>query len=216
MAGRWSKSMPGGFTRFGPANETGLARSDQTGSMRMLLPRAWTFANRAAGRIGAIFSLLLAGRAIGIASGHALAHILLDSVLRKGISKAVFRQSLHSRYRFGHILRRQGHQHLVVEHAAITPLGEARDGKGGLAGGKRASPAVGAGALSHDAPIEFLVARPLQSIDEVHHGARRRIEESDVGRVEPAGGERRHGQRFVSPVLDAVHRGLVSACVLER
>ena len=303
--------MPGGFTRFGPAKEKGLARSAQTGSTSRLLPArldqigrvpdvddAHALAVEARRRpvlrkgarealrpgLAAVAQLPLeegarplrphpagieeahaiemvgrralvvgvgaaagqkgpaagtdgrhraehlqhapaataspvsaaCGRTIGIASGHAFAHVLLDSVLRKGISKAVFCQSLHSRYRFGHILRRQGHEHLIVKHAAVAPLGEARDGQGGLARGKRATPAVGAGAFSHDAPIELLVARPLQSIDEVHHGARRPIEERDVGRIEPAGGERRHGQRLVSTVLDAVHCGLVSACVLER
>src|SRR3546814_5440473 len=34
--------MPGEVTRRGPAKATGLARSDQTGSVRMLRPAIWT------------------------------------------------------------------------------------------------------------------------------------------------------------------------------
>src|SRR4051794_37764894 len=33
--------MPGGLTRFGPAKESGEARGDQTGSVRMLSPAVW-------------------------------------------------------------------------------------------------------------------------------------------------------------------------------
>src|SRR5207244_13174676 len=33
---------PGGVTRRGPANETGLARSDHCGSVRTLTPSTWT------------------------------------------------------------------------------------------------------------------------------------------------------------------------------
>ncbi|MNT76386.1 hypothetical protein D3C72_2153790 [compost metagenome] len=33
--------MPGEATRFGPAKEKGLARGDQTGSVRMLRPATW-------------------------------------------------------------------------------------------------------------------------------------------------------------------------------
>ena len=41
MGGNWSKGMPGGLTRLGPAKVTGLARSDQIGSVRMLSPPVW-------------------------------------------------------------------------------------------------------------------------------------------------------------------------------
>ena len=33
--------MPGGLARFGPTKENGLARSDQTGSVRMFSPAPW-------------------------------------------------------------------------------------------------------------------------------------------------------------------------------
>ena len=39
----------------------------------------------------------------------------------------------------------------------------------------------------------------------------RGVEQRDVGRIEPAGGQRRDGQRLVLPVLDAMHRRLVRA-----
>src|SRR5262245_60157419 len=67
------------------------------------------------------------GGTIGIAFGHAVTHVLLDSVLRERIAKTVLRQRRHSLYRLSHILRRQGHQHLIVEYAAVAPLGEAGD-----------------------------------------------------------------------------------------
>jgi hypothetical protein len=38
IGGSCSKRRPGGTTRFGPANETGLQRSDQIGSVRMFTP----------------------------------------------------------------------------------------------------------------------------------------------------------------------------------
>ena len=41
MLGRSSKAMPGAVTRLGPANRTGLARSDQTGSTTMFRPATW-------------------------------------------------------------------------------------------------------------------------------------------------------------------------------
>src|SRR5438046_6000245 len=96
----------------------------------------------------AIVSPEFLGRTIGIAFGHAVTHVLLDSVLREGIAKAVLRQRRHSLYRVGHVLRRQGHQHLIVEYAAVAPLGETGDGQRGLAGLERAAPAVGARALT--------------------------------------------------------------------
>ena len=42
IGGRSSKRRPGGVRRRGPANETGLARSDQWGSVKMLTPSSWT------------------------------------------------------------------------------------------------------------------------------------------------------------------------------
>src|SRR5207249_908393 len=42
IAGRSSKRRPGGVTRPGPPNDTGLARGDQCGSVRTLTPSSWT------------------------------------------------------------------------------------------------------------------------------------------------------------------------------
>src|SRR5262245_28271824 len=42
IGGRSSKRIPGGITRLGPANDTGLARSDQWGSVKKLTPLSWT------------------------------------------------------------------------------------------------------------------------------------------------------------------------------
>src|SRR6202162_1720272 len=41
MSGSASNGMPGSLTRLGPAKLTGEARSDHTGSIRMLSPPAW-------------------------------------------------------------------------------------------------------------------------------------------------------------------------------
>src|SRR5262249_61639014 len=41
IGGRSSNGRPGGDTRLGPANDTGLARLDQLGSVRMLMPSSW-------------------------------------------------------------------------------------------------------------------------------------------------------------------------------
>src|SRR2546430_4777104 len=42
IGGKSSNLRPGGVTRLGPANPTGLARSDQCGSVRTLTPSSWT------------------------------------------------------------------------------------------------------------------------------------------------------------------------------
>ena len=55
-------------------------------------------------------------------------------------------------------------------------------------GGKRL--AYGARALTDDAPVEPLVATPLETIDEVHHGAWRGIEERDIRRIKATRDER--------------------------
>src|SRR5678816_919601 len=41
MGGRSSKCTPGGVTRLGPAKDSGLARSDHCGSVRMFTPASW-------------------------------------------------------------------------------------------------------------------------------------------------------------------------------
>src|SRR5207302_263186 len=41
IGGRSSNLSPGAATRLGPANDTGLARLDQWGSVRMLTPSSW-------------------------------------------------------------------------------------------------------------------------------------------------------------------------------
>src|SRR5262249_16448342 len=63
----------------------------------------------------------------GIAHGHAGSDVLLDAVLREGVTQAVLGERLHTGDRFGDIVGRQRHQHFVVEHAAIAALREARD-----------------------------------------------------------------------------------------
>src|SRR5439155_505442 len=82
-----------------------------------------------------------------------------------------------------------------VEHRAVSPFSKARDRQARRAGLERTPPGIGAGRLADDAPVETFIARPLQAIDEVDHRARRRVEERNVGRVEPAAGERSHRQR---------------------
>src|SRR3989442_9004280 len=42
IAGRSSNGRPGGVTRPGPPNETGLARCDHWGSVRTFTPSSWT------------------------------------------------------------------------------------------------------------------------------------------------------------------------------
>src|SRR5262245_24698284 len=42
IGGRSSNLRPGDDTRLGPANDTGLARLDQLGSVRMFRPSSWT------------------------------------------------------------------------------------------------------------------------------------------------------------------------------
>src|SRR5262245_65423194 len=42
IGGRSSNAMPGGTTRRGPMNPTGLARFDHWGSVRRLTPSIWT------------------------------------------------------------------------------------------------------------------------------------------------------------------------------
>src|SRR4051812_4536128 len=41
MGGRFPNAIPGWLNRCGPANDTGLARSDHIGSVRMFTPAVW-------------------------------------------------------------------------------------------------------------------------------------------------------------------------------
>jgi len=135
---------------------------------------------------------------------------LLNAVLGERIAKAVLRQRLHAGDRLGQQRRRQRHQHLVVEHAAVAPLGEAGNRQARLARFKRAAPGIGAGGFAHHAPVKALVARPLQAVDEVDHRARRGVEQRDVGRVEPSAGAIGVTRARVEPPTAAVH--LTRAC----
>src|SRR5262249_1872463 len=65
--------------------------------------------------------------AAGVADGHAGPHILLDAVLRERVAQPVLRQGSHAGDRLRQVIGRHRHQHLVIEHAAIAPLGKARD-----------------------------------------------------------------------------------------
>src|SRR5437763_8941923 len=62
----------------------------------------------------AISACGLSGTA-GIADRHAGAHVLLDAVLREGVAQPVLRQGFHPRNGLRQVVRRQRHQHLLVE-----------------------------------------------------------------------------------------------------
>src|SRR5271154_4845063 len=68
----------------------------------------------------------------------------------------------------------------VVEHPAVAPLGKARDRQARLTGFERAAPGTGASRLADYTPVETLVAGPLQTVDEIDHRPRRRVEKRDV------------------------------------
>src|ERR1700730_15969445 len=126
----------------------------------------------------------LSARPAGVADRHAAAHILLDAVLRERVAQPVLGQRLHPGDGLGEIVGWQCHQHLVVEHPAVAALGEAWDRQARRAGLERAAPGIRARRFADDTPVEALVARPLQAIDEVDHGPRRRVKQRDVGWVE--------------------------------
>ena len=67
------------------------------------------------------------GIAARVADRHARADVLLDAVLRERIAQPVFSERLHAGDCFVEIFGGEGHQHFVVEHAAIAALGKARD-----------------------------------------------------------------------------------------
>src|SRR5439155_1683706 len=77
--------------------------------------------------------------------------------------------------RLGDIVRRQGHQHFVIEHAAVTAFGKARYRQARLTRLERPPPGIGACRLADNAPVEAFVARPLQAVDEVDHRAGGRV-----------------------------------------
>src|SRR5262245_4758009 len=110
-------------------------------------------------------------RPLRIAPRHAVANVVLDAVLREGVAEAVLGECRHAGNSLLQVLGGSGHQHLVVVDAAVAALGEAGDGERRLAQLERAAPAVGAGALADDAPLEILITGPLQAVDEIHHGA---------------------------------------------
>ncbi len=54
----------------------------------------------------------------------------------------------------------------------------------------------------------------MQAVDENDHLARRRVDQANIGRVEPAAGERAHRQRLVFAEGDDVQRLLALARIL--
>ena len=70
--------------------------------------------------------------------------------------------------------------------------------------------------LADHAPVEALVAGPLQAVDEVDHRAGRRVEQRDVGRSQFSARQRPDRKRVVFPVGHTVHRALMRRCVFQR
>ena len=70
--------------------------------------------------------------------------------------------------------------------------------------------------FADDAPIEALVASPLQAVDEIDHRAGRGIEQGDVRIAELAARERADGKSFVASIGNTMHRVLVCAGIIER
>src|SRR3546814_13245087 len=60
------------------------------------------------------------------------------------------------------------------------------------------APGIRAGALAGDGHVVALVAFSLQAVDEQDGLRRRAVKQHDVGRVEPAGAQRRSGEPAVS------------------
>ena len=75
MGGRSSSLSPGACTRRGPVNETGLARSDQMGSVRIFTPSAWM--RNVLCPTGVTSSCPFATRAGGLGHGPLSAYMLL-------------------------------------------------------------------------------------------------------------------------------------------
>src|SRR5712672_4078799 len=151
---------------------------------------------------------------LGVGNTHAGAHVALNTVGRDRIAQAVLRKRLHAGDRLGEMPRRPRHQHLFVRHAAIAPLRIARQRQAGLAGLERPPPRIRARGLADHAPFEFLVAGVLQAVDENDHLRWRRIDQADVGWVEPAAGERADDEGLIFAMWDDVQRFLAQARVL--
>ncbi|MHC2618848.1 hypothetical protein ACVIW2_000880 [Bradyrhizobium huanghuaihaiense] len=101
-------------------------------------------------------------------------------------------------------------------NAAIAPFGIAWQGQAGLPGLERPAPGIRAGGLADHAPLEFPVAGILQPVDQDDHLPRRRVDQADVGRIEPAARERADRERLIVPERNHVQRLLALACVLRR
>src|SRR3954468_3375213 len=157
------------------------------------------------------FTLLLR-----VAHAHAGTDIALNTIGRDRITQAVLRQRLHAHNRLGEMFRLQGHQHLLVRYAAIAPFGIAWQGQAGLTALERPAPGIGASGLADHAPFELLVSGILQPIDQDDHLPRRRIDETDVRRVEPAARQRADCERLILPERNHIQRLLALACVLGR
>ena len=112
--------------------------------------------------------------------------------------------------------RRQRHQQFLIRHAAIAPLGKARQRQARLAGFQRPSPGIRAGGLADNAPFELLVAGILQPVDQDDHLPRRRIDQADIGRIEPAARKRTYRERVVLTERHDIERLLALACVFRR
>src|SRR6266404_2414087 len=110
--------------------------------------------------------------------------------------------------------RRQRHQHLFIGHTAIAPFGVAGQRQAGLAGLERPAPRIRASSLPDNTPLEFPVSCPLQPVDQNYHLTRRRVDQTYIGRVEPAAGERAHCQRLVFAEGDDIQCLLALACIL--
>src|SRR5262245_3783984 len=111
----------------------------------------------------------------GITLGHPRASVLFYAILGERVAEPIFRQSLHALNRLYQVFRWQSHEQFIVQNAAVAALRKARNGERRLTPLECSTPTIGARALTDDAPVESLVAAPLEAIDEVHHGPWRGI-----------------------------------------
>ena len=148
--------------------------------------------------------------ALAVALGHAQRRVHHRAVGRERIAQPVLAELRHALDGPQELVRRAGHQQLIVGHAAIAAFGEAGQRQRGLSRRERAAPRIGAGALAGDREVVAAVAMELQAVDEIDHLAGRAVEHADVRRIEPGRTQRRYDKAVVRAVRHPRHLRLVS------
>src|SRR5262249_19955102 len=127
---------------------------------------------------------LLYGVLLCVRDGEAGARVRLDAVRRNRIAQTILVERGGALDDLWQKARRNGHEQLVVGHAAVATLGIARDRQRRLAGLQRFPPRIRARGLTDRRERHLPVAAPLQAVDEKNHLDGRAVDQADIQRIQ--------------------------------